>query len=469
MNAKRNEKGQIIVILALSMVALIGFTALAVDGSLIYNARRQDQNTADSAALAGAGAIANYLKEIESGTLICGKPTGTQATILAVNEIYSTIEDYYRDDMNIPDEEPVTRTELEVYMPKFANDTDLAAADQGFTVTCNWYGGLGTQYMDVHVKVSTEMDTNFARVLNQDTLKTSVESTARVYPAQPFAYGNGLVSLSDDCSTKQGGIEFLGGSETYINKGGVFSNSCLKMNTGLVQVTGGEIQYWHESECGKCIDNVRVSPEPIPAYIKLPKDLIPAPICPEQTPANTHSVKKGEYSGTINPGWYTTGIQVPNNESLKLNPGLYCITGDMTNNSGTTLIADSVTLYFLSGDLTLNQNDYGAVSLTSCKESPCGTPTEWEAIPGLLIFFDPSYQAVIKMNGGSTNVFRGTIYGSNANFTLNGNTDTMSEESFAFSTQIVGNWIEVNGKANLIMNLNGEDFVPLWPSLSLVK
>ena len=458
---KKTEQGQIIVILALAMVAILGITALAIDGSLIYNARRQDQNTADSAALAGAGAAANYLKEVGSGELICGKPEGTQATLLAIKAIHDSVA-----------VDGISAAE----MPKLTNDTELAAADQGFTITCKWYGGLGIQYLDFHVKVSTEMDTSFARVVGQNTLKTSVESTARVYPTQPFAYGNGLVSLSDLCSTKQGGIEFLGTSETVINSGGVFSNSCLKMNTGLVNVTGGSIQYWHESECKDCFSNPKVSPEPVPAYTKLPKDMIRPPECPAKTPANTNSAKKGEYQDVagvgIFPGWYTTGIQVPNGKTLTLNPGLYCIEGDMTNNSGTTLIAKGVTLYFLDGDLTLNQNDDGKVELISCPLEPCYTaPTspDWAAVKGLLMYFDPSYQAVIKMNGGSTNSFKGTIFGSNANFTLNGNTETTSGESFAFSTQIVGNWIEVAGKADLLMNLNASDFVSMPPSISLVK
>jgi len=62
MKGKLEEKGQIIVILALGMVAILAITALAVDGSLLYNQRRQDQNTADSAALAGAGAAAQKLR-----------------------------------------------------------------------------------------------------------------------------------------------------------------------------------------------------------------------------------------------------------------------------------------------------------------------------------------------------------------------------------------------------------------------
>lgn len=452
MITNKNEKGQIIVILALSMVAMIGFAALALDGSLIYNARRQDQNTADSASLAGAGAIANYLKNVESGVLICGKPEGTQATILAVNAIHASVA-----------VDGISPAE----MPKYINDAELAAADQGFTITCDWYGGLGTQYLDVHVKVSTEMDTNLAQVVNVNTLKTSVESTARVYPRQPFAYGNGLVSVSDQCATKQGGIEFLGGSLTKINEGGVFSNSCLKINTGEVRVTGGEIQYWNQSECKDCFGNPLVSPEPVPAYIKLPKNMIEAPNCDQ--PMNDYTNPKGVYAGSISPGKYTNGINMDKNDdtkSLSLSPGLYCIDGGMTNNAQSMLTADEVTLYFFSGDVSINQNEKGGVSLTSCRTAPCGDPS---AVEGLLMYFSPTYQADIKLNGGSTNVFRGTLYGSNANFHLNGNTDTTSEESFAFSTQIVGNWIEVNGKANLTMNLKGDDFVPMPPSLSLVK
>jgi hypothetical protein len=84
------------------------------------------------------------------------------------------------------------------------------------------------------------------------------------------------------------------------------------------------------------------------------------------------------------------------------------------------------------------------------------------------MYFDTSYKADITLNGGSTNIFKGTLFGSEANFHLNGNTTTTSE-SFDFSTQIVGNWIEVNGKADLTMNLKGEDFVQMPPSLSLVK
>ncbi|MHB8136396.1 MAG: pilus assembly protein TadG-related protein, partial [Anaerolineaceae bacterium] len=41
-------------ILAVALVAVLGITALAIDGSIIYQERRNDQTTADSTALSAA-------------------------------------------------------------------------------------------------------------------------------------------------------------------------------------------------------------------------------------------------------------------------------------------------------------------------------------------------------------------------------------------------------------------------------
>jgi len=50
----KEEKGQVMVIVALAMVVLLGFTALAVDGGALYLERRNMVTAADAAALAGA-------------------------------------------------------------------------------------------------------------------------------------------------------------------------------------------------------------------------------------------------------------------------------------------------------------------------------------------------------------------------------------------------------------------------------
>src|SRR4051812_46260729 len=54
MKRRNGERGQVLVIAALMMTALVGFTALVVDVGDAYAQRRLVQNAADAAALAGA-------------------------------------------------------------------------------------------------------------------------------------------------------------------------------------------------------------------------------------------------------------------------------------------------------------------------------------------------------------------------------------------------------------------------------
>lgn len=58
--ARRNEAGATLVLLTLSLVALLAVAGLAVDGGALYADRRQMQNAADAAALAGANALNRY-------------------------------------------------------------------------------------------------------------------------------------------------------------------------------------------------------------------------------------------------------------------------------------------------------------------------------------------------------------------------------------------------------------------------
>jgi uncharacterized membrane protein len=58
MKRHKNEKGQAIVFLVIGLVVVRGFVALAIDGGLAFANRPEDQNRADGAALAGAGALA---------------------------------------------------------------------------------------------------------------------------------------------------------------------------------------------------------------------------------------------------------------------------------------------------------------------------------------------------------------------------------------------------------------------------
>src|SRR5438034_4398092 len=53
-NGKQTEGGYVLVTVAIMLVVLVGFTALAIDTGILYADRTQSQRAADAAALAGA-------------------------------------------------------------------------------------------------------------------------------------------------------------------------------------------------------------------------------------------------------------------------------------------------------------------------------------------------------------------------------------------------------------------------------
>ena len=48
------DRGQVLIIFVFAVIGLIGMTGLAIDGGMIFSDRRQAQNAADTAALAGS-------------------------------------------------------------------------------------------------------------------------------------------------------------------------------------------------------------------------------------------------------------------------------------------------------------------------------------------------------------------------------------------------------------------------------
>jgi hypothetical protein len=437
MDLNKKEKGQILVILALAMVAILAITALAIDGSLVYNDRRTDQSTADSAALAGAGAAAQILKDHHPSEFVCGggadKPLAANATAAALQAAYNSA---------LEDEVTLAIQDL--------------SSGNGVQIVCGTTS-LGKRYLDIKVAVTTHTQTNFAKLLSRNELVTSVDSTARVFPKQPFAYGNGLVSLSHSCRSYVGGIEFAGGANVLVKNSGVFSNSCIKATSGsvTVKVEGGNINYI--TSCDGC-STADMEPSALPAPDPIPTKLMDPPICTTDPYVNAPS------SGEIGPGNYY-GISVASNQTLILRPGLYCLKGDLKNGSQSTLKAERVTLYFITGDVTINQNNKGEVSLRSldCEtaDAGCGVPP---AKRGVLMYFDPTNSHNVTLNGGSTNYFEGTIYGPNTTYKING-----GSSSDSFKTQIIGSYIYISGGSNLNMNLDGAEMWQDPSSIELLK
>ena len=386
MKIEKREKGQVIVIIALAIIVLVSFTALAIDGSLIYSEKRSNQAAADSAALAGAGGAAQYLKTSNMSGFSCGGGVAAGAATAAINV---AIQNAANDGITLA-----------------VNDISVS----GVTTACDTYNGR--KYIDVHVVVTTEVQPRFISVIRSEPIKTSAEAVARVYVNTSFASGNAIYTTGTTCSeTNTGGGVFVSGTGTInITGGGVYSSSCLS-STGSAKILAynGVMQYFGkgsksftagsqteyttgngllfatnapnfilndpDTSSGPSIDTVlstqsyqlwsTITANPNidgtlwPSYttqtMTAEMEDMPTITCPSTArtfptkvySSKTYTALPGTYSSISWSGW-------GDGTTVTLTPGTYCVSGSVTLGGGSdTVIMDNVVIYLTgSGSMT---------------------------------------------------------------------------------------------------------------------
>ena len=88
MRRARGERGQILPIVALALVALLGIAAFAIDVGYAYYAKRQLQSATDAAALAGAQDLPTVATAIATATSYAA--ANTPANLSSVTFTYTT-------------------------------------------------------------------------------------------------------------------------------------------------------------------------------------------------------------------------------------------------------------------------------------------------------------------------------------------------------------------------------------------
>lgn len=424
----KSEKGQIIVILALALIALLGVTALAMDGGLVYSDRRVSQNTADSSALAGGGAASQILKDAKPSEFYCISTKAANAITAARQAAIDQA------------------AELGVTL-----DTNIS--DQmGVSVTCNTtpYGS----FMDIRVIITSFTETNFAKLVFRGPLKSVVETTVRVYPVRPLGFGNAIVSLSRSCGNI-GGLTMVGDSHITISDGGIHSNSCMTGSGNIdVLVEDAVIEYYTTLIAN---GHPSIDPWPVATTTILPKEYIE-----DRLDCNSPGMEAqtSKPSGVLEPGIYS---KIDAKGDLTLKPGLYCLDGDFTANATALLTAEDVTIYMRRGSLVFNGKAVVTMTAPDYDEGP-GVPP---AVRGLLIYMAQDNNGRIEFAGTPTNTFSGTIYAPNGDIIVTGTSD--SGGGVELSCQLIGNKVDIRGTADILINFDGADLFTFDSSLDLLK
>jgi Flp pilus assembly protein TadG len=175
------QKAQSLLLIAVAMLALLGLTAIAIDGGNVYRDRRQAQNAADNAALAAALAITQNQDWQQAAS--------TRAS-----------QNGYLNDS--------VRSVVEVYYPPVEGP----------------YAG-NTEY--VQVIITSPVSTYFASIVGVSQLTNRVQAVARARPPQALFNGNAVVGLAP---TACKAVEFQGNAQMTITGSGIFVNSNCSCN-----------------------------------------------------------------------------------------------------------------------------------------------------------------------------------------------------------------------------------------------
>lgn len=389
----KTEKGQALILIALGLIVLVGFTALAIDGGSALADRRTAQNAADNAALAAAYSLATSSSQSQANTA---------ALNIATSNGYT---------------EGTSVVEVEI--------TNVPAN------ACN-NTGLGK---DVTVTINSTVETMFAPVVGIDEVSNTVAAVARACESreEPLFFGNAVVGLDPD------GLSFdsWGTSKWYIGGGGIFANhdARKKNNKENVEFLDGHcVTVVNEAHYFNC------SPILTAPQLRYPEDIIP--MLP-RIPACNGVAYRGD-DGKLHPQEGKDGSRVDHFED-DFAPGLYCIT-DAGGNIHGTVTGTDVTFYISDTSFTMKFNGGGAMAIQA--------PSTGE-YAGILMFSgitdEPCTQNLhFRGNGHADNV--GTIFLPSACIDARGNSDPHNNR-----TQLIGYNVTANGTGDVYINYEAED------------
>lgn len=423
---KNFERGQAVLLLMLAMVGLLGFTALAIDGGMVYAERRAAQNAADAAALAGALAKVSAARDVDVDALQRAAENG-----------YVTNGDNTVEVNNPPVRGPYTGDD---------------------------------EY--VQVIITSSVQTSLIHFVYNGPVVNSVEAVARAQSTtyEPLYFGNALVGLAPH---GEGVVKSGGNANTFLYNAGIWVNSdkvtgeggngdAFEINgTGYISITNGTVSVVG----GADISGGGLQPSGI---VSTNSPQMPYPPLPEMEPPKPGPSECDYTVAALSMD--ADGVGGPGDKNLNLGEdNIWCVTGSGKSTWGSTdiITGTNVLIYIQNPEHDLEINGGATVQLDAMDSGD---------YPGMLFYFDPgSYNffsatnpvpvCTVILNGNGYSNIIGTVYAPACDIKLNG-----TGGADGFDSQLIGYTVDLNGTADLTLdfhaNKNHKQSIPASIDLS---
>jgi len=356
-NRSRRSRGQVTVLLALGMSALMGFAAMGVDAGYLLYQKRRLQGAADAAAIAGALEVVqgtgNMLTAAAHDAALNGFTSGVDGVSLTVNNPPSS-------------------------------------------------GPYSSQPQAVEAILNLAQPTFFLRLLHIDTVNLTARSVAGARSGP-----NCIYVLDPHASAAFGTVDLTGSASLTANCGMVVdsdSSSAISLSgeatlsASAIGIVGG-----YSAPRGA------ITPTPVTG-ISVAADPLASIAAPAvgTTCAQTNYALSGG-TVTLNPGTYCGGIRLSGGATATLNPGTYILDGGgLTLSGGSSISGTGVTFYNTAGS---PGNGFEPISLAGGSNISLSAPTSGP-LAGILFFEDRSITSTETndFTGSSSMTLNGALY-----------------------------------------------------------
>ena len=470
---KFTEHGQALILIALAIVGLVGFAALAIDGGRVFSDRRHSQNASDTSVLAAA------LARVRPAT-------ATDWTMIALSR--AAANGYSAAD-------GITQVDVDV-----CSNLPRTTAD-GYRMVCKGLKSTDdpTQFVYVHIKSIVKLF--FAPVIGWRTITNHTDAVAHASPSVPTPWfdGYGIASVHEGCSSPGDGnpFEVAGNSENYVVGSGVLVNASCPTEASFVQNGSSSSLDVSTTICvhgtanNNALSGTDISSSTTPAIQQGC-----APISPStyQLPDDPTCDREGgidDLGGGVWlawPGYYTDNAPFPNVSggaaTVILTKGIYCLYHGMDVNAQTTLTTDwnrngvfdpavEGVLFYLPGtaaddDITFNGGANIHIHAVSSKPASW-TDDKWV---NMLIYIKPSpgYDPDIDISGNAGSTFTGTILAPSAHVVLGG-TNSTDAGTVTLDSQIIADTVKLTGTTDftLVYNESNNAITMTNPNLAMIE
>jgi len=414
---RTRRTGAIAALVAVCLIVLLAFVAIAIDGGGLLEERRQAQATADAAAMAAAEDL--FLNYPKNKGLDTGGNAVTKALAIAAAN-------------------------------GFTNDgaksiVTVRTSPQTYSGGPNQGTQLPTGYAEVTVQYNQPR--YFSAVIGTGAISVNARAVGRG-KWEPAFVGIHVLDLHQKGSlnaTGTGSVTVTGGAKVIVNSddpaaaitnGGTITSAETDI-TGGVNVTGGKGGFYGGVNLG-------TPPQPDPLR-NLPE---PDPLSMTEQSKNKVQYSNGNH--TLYPGVYHGGINISGKGSATLMPGVYYMDGGGFSMSGQGNLSAAGVMIF-----NAPQSNSDVISITgSDSGSIFISPPSSGLYEGMTLFQERSATPTLTISGGGNMNVTGTFYAANAQMKVSGG------GSGHVGSQFISRYLELGGNGALNIDYDPTQAIP---------